>query len=66
MAGLCCLRAALEDVYLSGTETARQLAGGLRKLQDAIQAWFVAGVVLYDGEAVVGFGNNLYAVPLSL
>ncbi len=38
---------------------------GLRKLQDAIQERFVAGVVLYDGGAVVPFGSNLYAVPIS-
>ena len=38
---------------------------GLRKLQDAAQKTFVAGVVLYDGDAVVGFGDNLYAVPIS-
>ena len=38
---------------------------GLRKLQDAVQTRFAKGVVLYDGEAVVGFGHNLYAVPIS-
>ncbi len=38
---------------------------GLRKLQDAAQKSFAAGVVLYDGEAVVPFGNKLYAVPIS-
>lgn len=38
---------------------------GLRKLQDAAQKSFVAGVVLYDGDAVVPFGNKLYAVPIS-
>jgi hypothetical protein len=25
---------------------------------------FAAGVVVYDGENVVGFGDNLYAVPI--
>jgi hypothetical protein len=38
---------------------------GLRKLQEAAQKSFAAGVVLYDGEAVVPFGNRLYAVPIS-
>lgn len=38
---------------------------GLRKLQDAAQKDFAAGVVLYDGDAVVPFGNKLYAVPIS-
>lgn len=38
---------------------------GLRKLQQAVENRFVAGVVMYDGEAVVPFGNQLYAVPIS-
>jgi predicted AAA+ superfamily ATPase len=38
---------------------------GLRKLQEAAQKSFTAGVLLYDGEAVVPFGNRLYAVPIS-
>ncbi|MCE5265915.1 MAG: ATP-binding protein [Deltaproteobacteria bacterium] len=38
---------------------------GLRKLQDAAEKSFAAGVVLYDGNAVVPFGNKLYAVPIS-
>ncbi len=39
---------------------------GLRRLKEASGAGFVAGVVLYDGENVVGFGDNLYAVPIRL
>jgi hypothetical protein len=27
---------------------------------------FSAGVVLYDGETVVGFGDGLYALPVRL
>ncbi len=38
---------------------------GLRKLQDAVRNKFAAGVVIYDGGAVAGFGTNLYAVPIS-
>jgi len=38
---------------------------GLRILQDVAQKSFTTGVVLYDGDAVVPFGKNLYAVPLS-
>ncbi|MCF8083187.1 MAG: ATP-binding protein [Deltaproteobacteria bacterium] len=38
---------------------------GLRKLQSAAGEFFRAGVVLYDGGAVVPFGKNLYAVPIS-
>lgn len=38
---------------------------GLRKLKDAAGERFATGVVLYDGPAVVGFGERLYAVPVS-
>lgn len=38
---------------------------GLRKLRDAVQKNFAAGVVLYDGDAVAGFGDRLHAVPIS-
>ena len=37
---------------------------GLRKLKDACGPRFVAGVVLYDGETTVGFGEGLHAVPI--
>ena len=37
---------------------------GLRKLQAAAGDRFVAGVVLYDGHSSVGFGPNLFAVPI--
>ncbi len=37
---------------------------GLHRLRDAARKQFAAGVVLYDGEAVVGFGNKMYAVPI--
>lgn len=38
---------------------------GLRKLRDIARKGFAAGVLLYDGDAVVGFGDRLFAVPLS-
>ncbi|MFN0126307.1 MAG: ATP-binding protein [Verrucomicrobiales bacterium] len=38
---------------------------GLEKLREAEPKRFAAGVVLYDGEAVVSFGPRLHAVPLS-
>lgn len=38
---------------------------GLRRLADAVGRRFAAGVVLYDGDAVVPFGKNLYAVPIA-
>jgi hypothetical protein len=37
---------------------------GLRKLRAAAGKRFVAGVVLYDGQASIAFGDRLYAVPL--
>ncbi len=37
---------------------------GLRKLASAAGKRFVAGVVLYDGETSVSFGDALYAVPI--
>jgi len=37
---------------------------GLRKLKAAAGTRFACGVVLYDGETSVAFGEGLYAVPL--
>lgn len=37
---------------------------GLRKLQAAAGDRFVTGIVLYDGLASVGFGPNMFAVPI--
>ena len=37
---------------------------GLRKLREAAGDRFAVGVVLYDGEASVSFGDGLYAVPI--
>lgn len=37
---------------------------GLRKLKEAVGKRFVAGVVLYDGEASVSFGGGMFAVPV--
>lgn len=37
---------------------------GLRKLQEAVGDRLVAGVVLYDGEATLRFGDRLWAVPI--
>ncbi|MCE9581258.1 MAG: ATP-binding protein [Planctomycetes bacterium] len=38
---------------------------GLRELAEAAGKKFVRGIVLYTGESAVGFGPNLYAVPVS-
>jgi predicted AAA+ superfamily ATPase len=50
------------EVKASATVTAADFRG-LRKLRDAAGNRFVAGVVVYDGEACVGFGEGLFAVP---
>jgi len=51
------------EVKASSTVTGDDFKG-LRKLQQAVENRFAAGVVMYDGEAVVPFGNQLYAVPI--
>jgi len=51
------------EVKAGATVTPRDLRG-LRKLQRAAEKQFAAGVVLYDGDTSVGFGENLYAVPI--
>jgi predicted AAA+ superfamily ATPase len=62
-------------------EQGRQLAGveikaaatvnqsdfkGLKKLQAACGNNFIAGLVFYDGESILPFGDQLFAVPVSL
>ena len=37
---------------------------GLHKLQEAVRDRMAAGVVLYDGEATLPFGDGLWAVPI--
>lgn len=51
------------EVKAVATVTAADFRG-LRKLQDATGKRFSAGVVLYDGEDSVGFGEGLFAVPV--
>lgn len=51
------------EVKASATVIAADFRG-IRKLQAAAGKRFAAGVVLYDGEASVGFGDGLYAVPI--
>jgi len=65
------------DIVLE--QGARQLAGieikaaatvfssdfkGLKRLKDTAEDRFAAGVVLYDGERIAGFGDRLYAIPI--
>lgn len=51
------------EVKASATVTASDFRG-MRKLKAASGARFVCGVVLYDGENVVGFGEDFFAVPI--
>ncbi len=51
------------EVKAGATVTSRDFRG-LRKLQQATGSRFAAGVVLYDGEASVSFGDALFAVPI--
>jgi uncharacterized protein len=53
------------EVKASATVTSSDFRG-LRKLRDAAGDRFCAGVVLYDGENVLPFGDRLHAVPLRL
>lgn len=51
------------EVKAAATVTAADFRG-LRKLKQAADKRFAAGVVLYDGEASVSFGEGLFAVPI--
>jgi len=50
-------------VKAAATVTASDFRG-LRKLREAARKRFAAGIVLYDGEASVRFGEGLSAVPI--
>ncbi|MEM1043370.1 MAG: DUF4143 domain-containing protein [Bacteroidota bacterium] len=51
------------EVKASATVRASDFRG-LRKLQEAVGDRFVAGVILYDGETALPFGERLWAVPV--
>ena len=51
------------EVKASGTVTSADFKG-LRKLKDATGARFAGGVLLYCGDSVLSFGENLYALPV--
>ncbi len=54
------------EVKASGTVTGTDFRG-LRKLKETVgSSRFRGGVVLYDGEASVRFGDGLYAVPIRM
>jgi len=52
------------EVKAGATVVARDF-NGLRKLADASGEHFTLGVVLYDGERIVPFGERLFAAPIS-
>jgi predicted AAA+ superfamily ATPase len=51
------------EVKASSTVTNADFRG-LRKLRDAAGKRFASGVVLYDGESSVRFGDGMHAVPI--
>lgn len=51
------------EVKAAATVTAADFKG-LRRLQKTAGEHFVAGVVLYDGEMSLPFGDRMFAVPL--
>lgn len=53
------------EVKASSTVTASDFRG-LRALADAVGERFVRGVVVYCGDNVVPFGENLHAVPVGM
>ncbi|HHM05301.1 MAG TPA: ATP-binding protein [Gammaproteobacteria bacterium] len=55
-------RVAGVEVKAAATVTASDFRG-LRRLKQAAAQRFAGGVVLYDGEATMPFGDGLYAVP---
>ena len=38
---------------------------GMHRLREASGKRFVCGIVLYDGEVTVGFGEGMFAVPIA-
>jgi len=53
------------EIKASATVTASDFKG-LKKLEAAYGERFLSGVVFYDGENVLSFGQRLFAVPISV
>lgn len=51
------------EVKASATVTVADFKG-LRRLRDQCEKAFVTGIVLYDGQDTVSFGEGLWAIPL--
>ncbi len=52
------------EIKASATVRAEDFKG-LNKLKDACGNQFAAGVVFYDGESILPFGEKLFAIPVS-
>jgi predicted AAA+ superfamily ATPase len=53
------------EIKASSTVTQSDFKG-LHKLREACGKHFTAGIVFYDGETILPFGENLYALPISM
>lgn len=53
------------EIKAAATITANDFKG-LRKLKEACEEQFAAGVVFYDGANILPFGEKLFAVPIGL
>ncbi len=53
------------EIKASATVTSSDFKG-LKKLKEACGEQFAAGVVFYDGENILPFGDRLFAVPISV
>ena len=53
------------EVKAGATVTASDFHG-LRRLRQDSGDGFAAGIVLYDGESAIGFGDGLYAIPVRM
>tara|TARA_B100000745_G_scaffold109091_1_gene69935 strand:- start:1814 stop:3058 length:1245 start_codon:yes stop_codon:yes gene_type:complete len=53
------------EIKASATVTSSDFKG-LKKLKEAVEDRFAAGVVFYDGESILPFGQRLFAVPISV
>ena len=59
------LKVAGVEVKAAATVTQSDFKG-LNKLKASLGEQFAAGVVFYDGESIVPFGERLFAVPFSV
>jgi len=53
------------EVKASATVTTKDFKG-LRKLKEGCGDSFTTGIVFYDGESIVPFGDTFFAIPISL